>query len=499
MRGNDRRRASSRRSAAVSAFCRASGCSISRCSRAAGDALRRRERSVSGWPRRSAPRLMGVLYILDEPSIGLHQRDNAKLLATLKSLRDLGNTLIVVEHDEDTMRAADCIVDIGPGAGVPRRRSRARRARVEESAPNRKSHHRPVPVSGKRKRIPLPGAAPERKRPVRDRAAAQRENNLKNIDVSLPARRVHLRHRRVRLGQVLARQRDPVSNAWPRELNGAHEGRPAGTRAMDGHRTCSTRSSHIDQTPIGRTPRSQPGDLHRRVRPISASFSPATQDAKVRGYGPGRFSFNVKRRTVRGLLRATALLKIEMHFLPDVYVPCEVCKGKRYNRETLEVEYKGKNIADVLDMTVDEAAHVFCNNHAEARPKLQHAHGCRPRAMSRLGQPVDRRSPAARRSASSSPPSCPARRHRPHRLHPRRADDRPAHPTDVRKLLRGAAAARGRGQHRDRHRAQPGRDQDAPTISSISAPRAATAAGSSSLPARRRNAPRAPPASRENF
>ena len=305
--------------------------------------------------------LMGVLYILDEPSIGLHQRDNHKLLTALKNLRDMGNTLIVVEHDEETMYEADHIIDIGPGAGVHGGEIVAE-GTAEEIMKNPNSETG-LYLSGKKK-IPVPS---ERRRPdgryLTILGAAQ--NNLKNIDVSFPLGMF------VCVTGVSGSGKSSLVNeilykALASKLNGAHliagaHDEILGMEYLD-------KVIAIDQSPIGKTPRSNPATYTGLFTDIRNIFATANE-AKARGYGPGRFSFNVK----GGRCEACAgdgIIKIEMHFLPDVYVPCEVCKGKRYNRETLEVTYKGKNIFDVLDMTVEEALSFF-ENHPRIKRKLQ--------------------------------------------------------------------------------------------------------------------------------
>ena len=305
--------------------------------------------------------LMGVLYILDEPSIGLHQRDNAKLLKTMKNLRDMGNTLIVVEHDEDTMRAADYIVDIGPGAGVHGGEVVAQGS-VEDICAEPRSITGDY-LSG-RKRIPLPGTRRKGNgQAITVRGAA--ENNLKNIDVRFP------------LGQFIcvtgvsgSGKSSLVNEVLYKTLAAEKmrtKARPGKCAGVDGLEYVD-KVIAIDQTPIGRTPRSNPATytgLFNDIRDVFAS----TKDAALRGYGPGRFSFNVRGGRCEAC-SGDGLLKIEMHFLPDVFVPCEVCKGKRYNRETLEVRYKGKNIAEVLDMTVEEALSFF-ENQPKLVPKLR--------------------------------------------------------------------------------------------------------------------------------
>ena len=294
--------------------------------------------------------LMGVLYILDEPSIGLHQRDNDKLLATLQHLRDLGNTLIVVEHDEDTMRAADYLIDIGPGAGSHGGEVVAAGTPAEVMA-NPKSLTGQY-LSGKKK-IEVPAV----RRPGNGKfltVRGARENNLKDIDVSVPlgtftcVTGVSGSGKSSLVNEILYKKLGVELNRMK-----AHSGR---FRSIEGLEHLD-KVVGIDQSPIGRTPRSNPATytgLFNEIRNLFAS----TQDAKARGYGPGRFSFNTRGGRCEAC-SGDGLLKIEMHFLADVYVPCEVCRGKRYNRETLEVRYKGKSIADVLDMTVEEALEFF--------------------------------------------------------------------------------------------------------------------------------------------
>ena len=295
---------------------------------------------------------MGVLYILDEPSIGLHQRDNAKLLATLRQMVELGNTLIVVEHDEDTMRAADHIVDVGPAAGI-------HGGRIVAQGTLQDIIDCPESITGQylsgAKKIPVPGSRRKGNGKFLKFYGCA-ENNLKHIDVTIP------------LGTLTAVTgvsgsgksslvNEIIYQKLAAELNRArlHSGkhdRAEGIRQLD-------KVICIDQSPIGRTPRSNPATytgLFQEIRDLFAS----TADAKAKGYGPGRFSFNVKGGRCEACC-GDGLVKIEMHFLPDVYVPCDVCKGKRYNRETLDVHYKGRNIADVLEMTADEALEFFEN------------------------------------------------------------------------------------------------------------------------------------------
>ena len=305
--------------------------------------------------------LMGVLYILDEPSIGLHQRDNDKLLATLRNLRDLGNTLLVVEHDEDTMRAADYLIDIGPGAGVHGGQVVAAGTPEEVMAnPNSLTGQY---LSGKKK-IPVPT---ERRKGSGKflKVIGAAENNLRHIDVTFP-----LGTFTVVTGVSGSGKSSLVNEILYKKL-GADLNRVkvrAGRHdAIEGEEYLD-KVIDIDQSPIGRTPRSNPATytgLFNDIRDLFAS----TPDAKARGYGPGRFSFNVRGGRCEAC-SGDGLIKIEMHFLPDVYVPCDVCKGKRYNRETLEVRYKGKNISDVLDMTVEEALEFF-KNLPRIRDKIQ--------------------------------------------------------------------------------------------------------------------------------
>ena len=305
--------------------------------------------------------LMGVLYILDEPSIGLHQRDNDKLLGTLKQLRDLGNTLIVVEHDEDTMRAADFIVDVGPGAGT-------RGGEIVAAGTLQDILDNPRSITGQYlsgvKKIPVPSA----RRTGTGNSLVVRgatENNLKNIDVEIPlgtltcVTGVSGSGKSSLVGEVL-------NKTLLAKLNHART-RPGACRCIEGMEYLD-KVIDIDQSPIGRTPRSNPATytgLFNDIRDLFAS----TADARIRGYGPGRFSFNVKGGRCEAC-SGDGLVKIEMHFLADVYVPCEVCKGARYNRETLEVLYKGKNIAQVLDMRAEEAVDFF-ENLPKIRRKVQ--------------------------------------------------------------------------------------------------------------------------------
>ncbi len=294
--------------------------------------------------------LTGVLYVLDEPSIGLHQRDNARLLDTLKRLRDLGNTVIVVEHDEDAIRLADYVLDIGPGAGMHGGHI------VAEGTPNEIMRN-PNSLTGKYLTGELSVEVPERRPPNHRRTLKvvnARGNNLKNISAEIPLG-LFTCVTGVSGGGKSTLLIDTLYKAIARKLNGASEGaaphdRIEGLEHID-------KIIDIDQSPIGRTPRSNPATYTGAFTPIREWFA-GLPEAKARGYEPGRFSFNVKGGRCEAC-QGDGVIKIEMHFLPDVYVTCDVCKGKRYNRETLEVLFKGKSIADVLDMTVEEAADFF--------------------------------------------------------------------------------------------------------------------------------------------
>ncbi len=293
--------------------------------------------------------LVGVAYILDEPSIGLHQRDNNKLIATLKKLRDLGNTLIVVEHDEDTMRAADYVVDIGPGAGK-------NGGHVVATGTAEDIMKEPTSITGAylsgRKKIPVPASRREPTGYLKICGAA--ENNLKDIDVQIPLG-VFTCVTGVSGSGKSSLINEILSKSLTRTLNRAHC-IPGKHKSIQGVEQLD-KVINIDQSPIGRTPRSNPATytgVFDMIRDLFAS----TPDAKAKGYTKGRFSFNVKGGRCEAC-RGDGILKIEMNFLPDVYVPCEVCGGKRYNRETLDVHYKGKSIYDVLDMTVEEALEFF--------------------------------------------------------------------------------------------------------------------------------------------
>jgi len=293
---------------------------------------------------------MGVLYILDEPSIGLHQRDNAKLIATLTRLRDLGNTVLVVEHDEETIRTADWVIDIGPGAGE-------HGGEIIANGPLEAILAEPRSITGAFLRGDRVVAVPATRRRGNGKQLVvhgARQHNLRNIDVALPlgtftsVTGVSGSGKSTLVTEVLYR-------ALARELHGSRE--PVGAHdRLEGAEQVD-KIIEIDQSPIGRTPRSNPATYTGLFGPMRELFA-GVPEARVRGYKPGRFSFNVKGGRCENC-KGDGIIKIEMQFLPDVYVPCEVCKGKRYNREALEIHYRGRSIADVLEMTVEEALEVF--------------------------------------------------------------------------------------------------------------------------------------------
>ena len=358
--------------------------------------------------------LTGVLYVLDEPSIGLHQRDNARLLETLKRLRDLGNTVIVVEHDEDAIRIADYVVDVGPGAGIHGGKIVAAGTPADIMA-NKHS------LTGQYLTGARTIAVPERRAPNPRRTIKvvnARGNNLKNVTAEIPLG-LFTCITGVSGGGKSTLLIDTLYKAVARKLNNASEG-PAPHDRIEGLEHID-KIIDIDQSPIGRTPRSNPATYTGAFTPIREWFA-GLPESKARGYEPGRFSFNVKGGRCEAC-QGDGVIKIEMHFLPDVYVTCDVCKGKRYNRETLDVLFKGKSIADVLDMTVEEALDFFkavprvrepLGAAAPGRPRL---HPCRPAGDDALGRRGPARQarqgtlasapPAARSiSSTSRPPGC---------------------------------------------------------------------------------------------
>ncbi|MGL5974333.1 MAG: excinuclease ABC subunit UvrA, partial [Aeromonas sobria] len=306
--------------------------------------------------------LVGVMYVLDEPSIGLHQRDNERLLKTLTHLRDLGNTVIVVEHDEDAIRLADHVLDIGPGAGV-------HGGEIVAQGTPQQIIDNPASLTGDylsgRKQI----AIPDERTPLSGKwlkLKGASGNNLRNVNLDLPLG-VMTCVTGVSGSGKSTLINDTLFRIAHRELNKATESTPAPYRSVEGLEHLD-KVVDIDQSPIGRTPRSNPATYTGLFTPIRELLS-GTQEARSRGYKPGRFSFNVKGGRCEAC-QGDGVIKVEMHFLPDVYVPCDVCKGKRYNRETLEVKYKGKNIHEILDMTVEDAREFFDPVPAVAR-KLQ--------------------------------------------------------------------------------------------------------------------------------
>ena len=390
--------------------------------------------------------LVGVMYVLDEPSIGLHQRDNEKLIGTLDRLRDLGNTVIVVEHDEGTMRAADHLLDLGPGAGEHGGHviAAGTPAEVAKDPASLTGQY----LSGKREI-----EVPERRRQPRGALLVRgaREHNLKGIDVAVPLG-VFCCVTGVSGSGKSTLVNETLHHAVANRLHQAKL-RPGAHDGIDGLSQID-KIINIDQSPIGRTPRSNPATYTGVFDHIRQLFA-QTQEARARGYKPGRFSFNVKGGRCE-VCRGDGQIKIEMHFLPDVYVPCEQCHGKRYNRETLEVRFKGKSIADVLEMSVEEARRLLRERAEDRAPAANPA-----RRRPRLHPPRSARDDSLRWGGAAGEAGDRALqgRHRRHPLHPRRADDRPP-------LRRRAAAsrrpraARRLGQHRGRDRAQPRRDQD---------------------------------------
>jgi excinuclease ABC subunit A len=306
-----------------------------------------------------------VMYVLDEPSIGLHQRDNDRLIATLQHLRDLGNSVLVVEHDEDMIRAADYVVDMGPGAGIHGGRVVAQGTAMEVEASDASLTGRymsgklKIPVPQKRHRLG------EQLDPQVIRIAGAQGNNLKNVTVEIPVGLFTCVTGVSGSGKSTL-VNDTLYAAVARELYRAHE-EPAEHEAIEGIEHFD-KVINVDQSPIGRTPRSNPATYTGLFTPIRELMA-ETNVAKERGYGPGRFSFNVAGGRCEAC-QGDGVVKVEMHFLPDVYVPCDVCKGQRYNRETLEVQWKGRNIAQILDMTVEDA-HAFLKPVPAIARKLQ--------------------------------------------------------------------------------------------------------------------------------
>ena len=392
--------------------------------------------------------LTGVMYVLDEPSIGLHQRDNARLLATLKHLRDIGNTVIVVEHDEEAINSADHVLDMGPGAGEHGGEV------VAEGSPEQ-IRRNPASLTGQYLSGALAIAVPKTRRRFDKtrvfRLRGARGNNLKNIDLALPVGLF------VCVSGVCGSGKstlinDTLYHAVARELYGStHE--PAAHDSVKGLEFFDKAVS-VDQSPIGRTPRSNPATYTALFTPIRELFAGVPM-ARERGYGPGRFSFNVKGGRCEAC-QGDGVIKVEMHFLPDIYVPCDTCHGKRYNRETLEVQFKGKNVHEVLQMTV-EAAYEFFNAVPAVERKLQTLLEV-GLGYIQLGQPATTLSGGEAQRVKLS-------------LELSKRDtgrtlfilDEPTtglHFQDIDLLLRVLHRLRDRGQHRGRHRAQSGRDQD---------------------------------------
>ena len=392
--------------------------------------------------------LTGVLYVLDEPSIGLHQRDNARLLETLKHLRDLGNTVLVVEHDEDAILTADYVVDIGPGAGVHGGEIIAHGTPDEIMAC-------PQSLTGEYlsgiRQIPLPRRRRQRVKGRALKVVGAHGNNLKNITAEIPLG-ILTCVTGVSGGGKSTFLIDTVFRAAARKLSGARE-HPAPHERIEGLEHLD-KVIDIDQSPIGRTPRSNPATYTGAFTPIREWFA-GLPEAKTRGYEPGRFSFNVKGGRCEAC-QGDGVIKIEMHFLPDVYVTCDQCRGKRYNRETLDVHFRGKSIADVLDMTIEEGRNVLLRRAVDPRQARDAAaggpglHQDRPAGDDAVGR---------RGAAHQAGQGAFAARDRAHAVYPRRADHRPA----LRRrgeAAGGAPRAGGCRQHRGGDRAQPGRDQD---------------------------------------
>ena len=394
--------------------------------------------------------LVGVMYILDEPSIGLHQRDNQRLLDTLMHLRDLGNTVLVVEHDEEAIAAADYVVDLGPGAGVHGGQIVAQGTPAEIMA-------NPASMTGQylsgRRQIPMPA----RRQPVGRGALADHPRRARQQPEEYrrahPARPDDLRDRRIRLRQVHAGQRHAAAYT-AQQLNSSSDTPHAACDGIDGLEAID-RVIDIDQSPIGRTPRSNPATYTGLFTPIRELFA-ATQEARSRGYKAGRFSFNVKGGRCEAC-QGDGVIRVEMHFLPDVYVPCDVCKGKRYNRETLEIRYKGQ----------DHQRRAGHDRRGGASPSSPHVPMIAPQAADAarrgpvLHPPRPERHHAVRRrsAARQAGQGAVEARHRQHAVHPRRAHHRPALPRHRTAARRAAAAARS-GQHHRGDRTQPRCHQD---------------------------------------
>ncbi len=392
--------------------------------------------------------LVGVLYVLDEPSIGLHQRDNRRLIETLTRLRDLGNTLIVVEHDEDTIQEADWVVDIGPGAGE-------HGGMVVHSGSYKELLENTESLTGDylsgRKKIEIPKKRRKYDKKRELKVVGAKENNLLNVDAAFPlglftaVTGVSGSGKSTLVNEILYK-------VLANKLNGAKQvaGRHKSIQGLE-H---LDKVVHVDQSPIGRTPRSNPATYTGVFDNIRKLFAETTE-AKVRGYLPGRFSFNVKGGRCEAC-SGDGTLKIEMNFLPDVYVPCEVCHGARYNRETLEVHYKGKTIADVLNMPIEEGAEFFAAFSPIAR-HLEHARRRRPRL--RPAGPARHHALRRRGAARQARRGTAEALQRPQRLRPGRAHHGPAlrgHP----QAAHGPPGPRGEGQHGHHHRAQPRRHQE---------------------------------------
>ena len=393
-------------------------------------------------------RLVGVLYILDEPSIGLHQRDNERLLATLRGLRDLGNTVIVVEHDADTIEAADHVIDLGPRAG------RFGGEVIAEGTVDDVREHESS-LTGRylrgELRVPVPGGRREAPAKHRLRITGARANNLQNLTVDIPLG-VFTAVTGVSGSGKSTLVTDILYQSLARHFYRAKVV-PGAHKSIDGLDRID-KVIDIDQSPIGRTPRSNPATYTGLFTPIRELFT-QLPDAKMRGYGPGRFSFNVKGGRCEAC-QGDGLVKIEMHFLPDVYVPCEVCKGRRYNRETLEVRYKGRSIADVLDLTVADAMDFFGNQRRIAEKlELLNDVGLGLHPPRPGGHDAERRRGAAREARDRAGQA----RYGAHALHSRRADHGIAFRGRA-PAARGAAPAGGQGEQRGRDRAQSRRHQD---------------------------------------